>query len=77
MPVMRIEIPTTRDEAKKILALYEGNSKHRRSEDLAIDEAWKHDRTPTGRIWFAGLTNGQPPSLKFDVEVHTNLRTPR
>lgn len=77
MPVIRVELPSTRDEAKKILALYQKGAKHRHSEDAAIDEAWKRGRTPTGRIRFAGLTNGQPPSLKYDVTVHTELEMPR
>lgn len=73
MPVIRIEVPMTRDEAKKIFALYQNGAKHRRSEDAALDEAWKRGRTPTGHIRFVGLTNGQPPSLKYDVTVHTDL----
>ncbi len=34
-------------------------------------------RTPTGKVHFFGLTNGQPPDLKFDVEVYPDLHTPR
>lgn len=76
MPVIRVELPSTRDEGKKILTMYQNGNKHRRSEDAALDEAWKRGRTPTGRVRFAGLTNGQPPSLKYDVTVHTELEAP-
>lgn len=77
MPVIRIEIPTSRDEAKKILALYEKGSRHQRLEYRAINDAWNRGHTPTGRVHFVGITNGQPPNLKFDVHVYSDLHTHR
>lgn len=76
MPVIRVEIPTTRDDAKRVFALYRAGSKYRGGEEAAVEEAWRLGRTPTGAVHFAGLTNGQPPSLKYDVAVHTELATP-
>jgi len=76
MPVVRIELPSTREEASKILTLYQKGFKHRQSEDVAIDEVWSQGHTPTGDIKFAGITNGQPPRLKYDVTIYPNLTRP-
>ena len=74
---IRIEIPATRDEAKKIVALYQNGSKHGQSEEMALEEAWRKGWTPSGRVRFAGITNGQPPNLKYDVAVYPDIEDPR
>lgn len=73
MPLIRIEMPSTRDEAKRLLAQYESGARDLAWEERVVDEAWRRGRTPTGRVRFVGVTNGQPPSLKFDVEVHPEV----
>jgi hypothetical protein len=72
VPVVRVELSATRDEAKKIFALYQKGSKDRDSEERAIEEAWARGRTPTGELRFVGLTHGNPPDLMFDVSVHSD-----
>ncbi len=39
-----------------------------------IAEAWARGYTPTGRVVHRGIGQGQPPTLKFDVEVGITVR---
>ncbi|WP_312349377.1 hypothetical protein [Actinomyces sp.] len=73
MPTIRVELTSTREEGRRILALHHSGAHHRPGEEAAIEQAWKQGRTPTGAVHFAGLTNGQPPRLKYDVTVHPDI----
>lgn len=34
-----------------------------------LQEAWDAGHTPTGKVEFRGVSQGEPTLLKFDVEV--------
>ncbi len=69
---LRIEIPATdRVEAKRIAADYQRGRPHRGLEEEVEQSAWDRGRTPLSRPTFIGLTNGDQPLYKFDIEVES------
>lgn len=69
MPVIRIELDSDRDRAKRFHERVQRGEPFTQERDAVIEEAWGRGYTPTGEVHYRGRTNGQPPSLKFDVEV--------
>lgn len=70
MPVIRVELASDRERAKSFDERVRRGGRFPKERDLALEEAWTRGYTPTGEVHYRGRTNGQPPSLKFDVEVH-------
>lgn len=73
MPVIRIEFETTPEKANKFHKRVVGGAPFTREKEQAIAQAWDRGRTPTGVVHYRGIGNGQPPTLKFDVEVSLDL----
>ncbi|WP_150461782.1 hypothetical protein [Nesterenkonia ebinurensis] len=73
MPVIRIEFETTPEKAKKFHKRVMAGAPFTGEEEQAINEAWDRGRTPTGVVHYRGISNDQPPALKFDVEVSLEL----
>ncbi len=69
MPVIRIELDSDREHAKRFHERVRRGQPYPKECDFVIEEAWERGYTPTGKVDYRGRTNGQPPSLKFDVEV--------
>lgn len=70
MPVIRIELASDRERARSLHDRVRRGGQYPQERELVLDEAWSRGYTPTGEVHYRGRTNGQPPSLKFDVEVH-------
>ena len=70
MPTMRIELEVAdRAEAQRIVHVY-GAGRHRPSDDAVLAEVERRGRTASSGPECAGMTNGRPVLLKFDVEVY-------
>lgn len=69
MPVIRIELDSDRERAKRFHERVRRGEPFPKERQLVIEEAWRRGYTPTGEVDYRGRTNGQPPGLKFDVEV--------
>lgn len=69
MPVIRIELASDRERANKFHARVTRGEPFIHEKQLVLEEVWAHGHTPTGTVHYRGLTNGQPPNLKFDAEV--------
>ena len=69
MPVIRVEFETTPEKAKKFHNRIMARAPFSGEKEQAINEAWDRGRTPTGDVHYRGISNDQPPTLKFDVEV--------
>ncbi|MGC5616398.1 hypothetical protein [Georgenia sp. Z1491] len=74
IPVIRIELPSTRVAAPKVLALYQAGARDRALEDEAVEGACRLGRSPSGEVRFVGVVNGQPPRLAFDVGTDSEVR---
>ncbi|SNY62162.1 hypothetical protein [Paractinoplanes atraurantiacus] len=70
MPLVRVQIASTRGAAKKVLALHQAGKVDRPSRDAARDEVIRLGRTPAGEPVFVGVTNGEPVHLLYDVRVY-------
>lgn len=70
MPVLRIELETTREAANTFHARAVRGEPFITERDMVIDQVWAKGYTPTGTVHYRGVAHGQPPALKFDAEVH-------
>ncbi|MFF5987303.1 hypothetical protein [Prauserella flavalba] len=70
MPLLRIELDSDKQTARRILRLYQSGQLHRESRDAAREGVWRRGRTPAAEPVFVGITNGEPARLIYDVEVH-------
>ncbi|GIE33704.1 hypothetical protein Ait01nite_067490 [Actinoplanes italicus] len=70
MPVMRIQLDSDRQAARRIMNLHLAGRSDRASVDAAREAVWRHGRTPAGEPVFVGVTNGEPVRLLYDVEVY-------
>jgi len=73
VPIIRIEIETTSEKAQKFHKRVVAGDPFTTEKKHVIDQAWEQGRTPTGTVHYRGIGNGQPPTLKFDVEVSLDL----
>lgn len=69
MPMIRIELASDRERAKKFHTRVSRGEPFPRERELVLEEVWDRGYTPTGKVHYRGLSNGQPPSLKFDAGV--------
>ncbi|GAB3105884.1 hypothetical protein [Isoptericola nanjingensis] len=70
MPTMRIELEVAdRAEAQRIVHA-SGAAGTGPSDDAVLAEVERRGRTASGGPECAGMTNGRPVLLKFDVEVY-------
>ena len=73
MPRIRVEFETTPEKARRFHQRVLAGAPFTQERQQAISEAWARGRTPTGAVHYRGISNGQPPALKFDVEVSLEL----
>lgn len=73
MPLIRVEFETTPEKANKFHKRVMAGAPFTGERERAINEAWDRGRTPTGTVHYRGISNDQPPTLKFDVEVSLEL----
>ena len=73
MALIRIELDADRERARRFSERVARGEPFPAERQLVIEEAWARGYTPTGRVTFRGLGQGQPPTLKFDVEVDVSL----
>ncbi|AKH85382.1 hypothetical protein AA958_27650 [Streptomyces sp. CNQ-509] len=69
MTLLRVELDADRDRARRFDARVRRGEPFPKERQLVIDEAWAHGYTPTGKVTYRGIGQGQPATLKFDVEV--------
>jgi hypothetical protein len=72
MPLLRIYLDSDRATARRVMELHLAGRAHRESVDAARAEVWRHGRTPAGEPVFAGVTNGHPVRLIYDVTVYSD-----
>lgn len=72
MPLMRIELDSDKQTARRILELHKAGKTHRESRDAAREEVWRRGRTPAAEPTFVGITNGEPARLIYDVEIYSD-----
>ena len=72
MPFLRIELATDRERAKKFHTRAVRGQSFPNEKEIVLQEAWDKGYTPTGTVHYRGVSNEQPPSLKFDVEITLN-----
>lgn len=70
VPVLRIELASDRERANKFHTRVTRGEPFPKERELVLEEVWSLGYTPTGAVHYRGLSNGQPPSLKFDAEIH-------
>ncbi|MFG1996741.1 hypothetical protein ACGFJ7_42865 [Actinoplanes sp. NPDC048988] len=70
MPLVRVQVDSSRGAAKKVLALHRAGKVDRPSRDAARDAVIRLGRTPASDPVFVGVTNGEPVRLLYDVEVY-------
>lgn len=70
MPLMRIQLDSDRNTARRVVELHKAGKVHSKSRDAARDEVWRRGRTPAAEPIFIGTTNGEPVRLIYDVEVY-------
>lgn len=73
MALIRIELDADREHARRFGERVARGEPFPAERELVIEEAWARGYTPTGKVTFRGLGQGQPPTLKFDVEVDLSL----
>ncbi|WP_341719064.1 hypothetical protein QQG74_04735 [Micromonospora sp. FIMYZ51] len=69
MPLLRIQLDSDRNTARRVLQLHRAGKIHHESRNAARDEVWRRGRTPAAEPVFVGITNGEPVRLIYDVEV--------
>ncbi|WP_229071191.1 hypothetical protein [Actinoplanes sp. DH11] len=67
---MRVQLESDRTTARKVLKLHLAGRAHIESREAARDRVRQRGRTPAADPVFVGVTNGVPPRLLYDVEVH-------
>lgn len=72
MPFIRIELASDRQRAKKFHHQAARGASFPQEKELVLQEVWAKGYTPTGTVHYRGMSNEQPPSLKFDAEVTLN-----
>jgi hypothetical protein len=70
MPLIRIQLDSDKNTARRVLELHQAGKVHRESRDAARDEVWRRGRTPAAEPVFIGTTNGEPIRLIYDVEIY-------
>ncbi|HEY0696870.1 MAG TPA: alpha-ketoglutarate-dependent dioxygenase AlkB [Micromonospora sp.] len=56
MPLMRIELDSDKNTARRVQQLYQAGKIHRESREAARDEVWRRGRTPASDPMFVGIT---------------------
>lgn len=74
MALLRVELDADRDRAHRFEELVTHGAPFPKERELVIDVAWSRGYTPTGKVIYRGIGQGQPPTLKFDVEVDISTR---
>ncbi|NKX56799.1 hypothetical protein [Arthrobacter mobilis] len=74
MALLRVELDADRDRARRFDDLVTHGAPFPKERELVIEEAWARGYTPTGKVFYRGIGQGQPPTLKFDVEVDITSR---
>jgi hypothetical protein len=69
MPVVRVELPRSREEVRALVATYTHGERDVHAEEQAIAETWARGRTPTGVVTFVGASHNRPYGVLFDVGV--------
>ncbi|MBK1783613.1 hypothetical protein [Prauserella cavernicola] len=69
MPLLRVQVDSDKQTARRILELYKSGRGHHESRLAALDEVRRRGRLPAGEPIFVGITNGEPARLIYDVEV--------
>lgn len=71
MAYIRVVFETSRESARKFDKAVLAGSPFVAERERALNHAWSLGHTPTGKVHYRGIANGQPLGLKFDVEVDT------
>lgn len=69
MAFIRVVFDVPREQARKFDKSVLSGAPFLAEKERAIEHAWALGHTPTGTVRYRGTANGQPPGLKFDVEV--------
>lgn len=70
MPLLRIQLDSDKNTARRVRELHLAGKPHHESRDAARAEVWRRGRTPAGEPVFVGTTNGEPVRLLYDVEIY-------
>ncbi|GAB7043901.1 MULTISPECIES: hypothetical protein [Catenuloplanes] len=70
MPLLRIQLDTDRNTARRVVDLHRRGGTHPESRAAAEAEVWRKGHTPAAAPIFVGITNGEPVRLIYDVEVY-------
>lgn len=69
---MRIELLSDREAAQKFSRRVARGQPFQAERELVLQETWDKGYTPSGKVLFRGVSQGEPTLLKFDVEVTPN-----
>lgn len=69
MAHIRIELVSDRESARRFSRRLARGEPFQQERELVLQEAWDAGHTPTGKVEFRGVSQGEPTLLKFDVEV--------
>ena len=69
MAHVRIELVSDRKAAQQFSRRQACGDPFQRERELVIQEVWDLGYTPTGKVVFRGVSQGEPTLLKFDAEV--------
>lgn len=69
MADIRIELVSDRESARQFSRRQARGAPFQKERELVLQQAWDRGYTPTGRVIFRGVSQGEPTLLKFDVEV--------
>lgn len=69
MVYVRIELVSNREAAEQFSRRQARGEPFQTERELVLQEAWDKGHTPTGKVVYRGVSQGEPTLLKFDVEV--------
>lgn len=73
MANIRIELVSNREAAQQFSRRQARGEPFQKERELVLQEAWDKGHTPTGKVFFRGVGQGEPTLLKFDVEVALDI----
>ena len=71
---MRVELLSDREAAQKFSRRVARGEPFQTERELVLEEVWDKGYTPSGKVLFRGVSQGEPTLLKFDVEVTLNSK---
>jgi hypothetical protein len=72
MPLLRVQLPSDRTTARRVMAMHLAGKVHHESREAARAEVWRRGRTPAGDPVFVGVTNGEPVRLLYEIQIYSD-----